>query len=607
MVHCPPPSCCDKQRSLALLRAGMWVLRMAGLLGVLPLVGGVQSSWADGVKLPVPAGLDQAAALLWNQTWEQLGEHFPDHVLSDQQRQAIRVPLAEGEVNSTFAQLAGGDLEQLRSRLAELQFAASEAALVGEDEFFLRLVPSSGANYAETVTVFDASDHGVDGGAKPGTGNGVDLFRVPSLCKAGRQILLAFSEARVTNGQESGQDCVPTGIAMKRSIDGGQTWGNISYPVSPQYTVPGATNGLSTRSANPVTVWEEERGRVHLHFVKGAHSATDCSPSSTDDETDFFNFYMFSDDYGDTWSSPIDISTQLGRFRGCMPGPDKAVTVSLSSGETRIVVPCHLATSERENGEAVVYYSNGMDTTNQRLPKSWSVSSLGKGMDETTITVAQPPSTLLVSMRNGGGHPVGQPPRANHTRAQRLSTDGGTTWSAPITFPASLPDPYSEGSLCTAGLDSSHPDSQLVLLSNAPMVHARAQLSLHMTADVGRSWGPGMEQGGCIPVTSATAADTSEHGGARCRKLVDGATFSDYSSLWCAPQSDTPPLNIIRYGVLWGTCSSPFPFQVGCQRPHDWSVKYSYGNFPVRGAAEKPGGAFNAKQFSLFPCHQSKV
>lgn len=213
------------------------LLRMVGLVGVLPLLVGGES-WADGIKVPVPRGLDQNATSLWNQTWEQLGQHFSNHVLSDAQRHAIRVPLAEqvdDQGNSlpgqlgTFGQLANGDLQQLRSKLGELQSAADEAALVGEEEFFLRLVPSSGTNYAETVTVFDANDHGVDGDAASGTARGVDLFRIPSLCKAGH-VLLAFSEARVTNGQESGQDCVPTGIAMKRSSDGGENVGYCQLP-----------------------------------------------------------------------------------------------------------------------------------------------------------------------------------------------------------------------------------------------------------------------------------------------------------------------------------------------------------------------------------------
>ena len=539
------------------------------------------ASWADDIKAAAPAGLDQEASDLWQSTWTRLGAHFPEHELTPEQTQAIRVPLVENP--GIFAQYAGaGGLGELRSKLVELQSSADTAAREGEEEFFLRLVPSPGTRYPDTVAVFDKSDHGT-----AGTAAGVNLFRIPSLCKAGKQ-LLAFSEARATvnstGGQESGQDCVPTGIAMKSSTDGGQTWGAISYPVDLSFSAP-TTNGLGDHSANPVTVWEASRQRVHLHYVKGARTADDCAPRSPDDAQLFFNYYKYSDDYGASWSAPIDISDQLGEYRGCMPGPDKGVAVRLSSGETRIVVPCHLGTAERENGETIVYYSSGMDQDVSGA--TWSVSSLGKGMDETSITaiptgISGEIPTILASMRNDGAQNLtgGQPPRSSNTRAQRTSTDGGSSWSAGISYPTALPDPVSEGSLCTAGLPGS--SSQLVLLSNAPMVNARAQLSLHMTADGGRTWGPATGAGGCIPVTDATVADTTASGGgARCRKVVDSATFSDYSSLWCAPQADTAPFNVVDYGVLWGTCSSPFPFQVWCQLPDAWSIQYSRGNFPV--------------------------
>lgn len=45
---------------------------------------------------------------------------------------------------------------------------------------------------------------------------------------------------------------------------------------------------------------------------------------------------------------------------------------------------------------------------------------------------------------------------------------------------------------------------------------------------------------------------------------------------------DSDRARMSRYGVPWGTCRSPFPFQVWCQRPNAWSIKYSYGTFPVR-------------------------
>ena len=161
-----------------------------------------------------------------------------------------------------------------------------------------RLVPSAGRTFAaDTTTVFDKRDHGA---AVPGTA-GVDCFRIPSLARvqhpAGRA-LFAFAEARATNGVEPGQDCVPTGIAMKRSTTDGRSWSALSYPVPPTFK-PATANGLGDRSANPVTVWDGRR--LHLHFLKGARSATDCAPGSAADARLFRNFYGST---RGTWARP---------------------------------------------------------------------------------------------------------------------------------------------------------------------------------------------------------------------------------------------------------------------------------------------------------------
>ena len=42
-------------------------------------------------------------------------------------------------------------------------------------------------------------------------------------------------------------------------------------------------NGLGDRSANPATIWEPGRSRVHLHFLRGARTETDCAPGGADD------------------------------------------------------------------------------------------------------------------------------------------------------------------------------------------------------------------------------------------------------------------------------------------------------------------------------------
>ena len=549
----------------------------AGLLLAAAARGAAGAGWADEIAAALPN------STLWQATWAQLGAHWPEHSLSAAEKQALLVPLARG--GPSGSPLAGGVFpffeanapDQLRSQLDNLQGSAARAAEIGEAEFFSRLVPSAGAAFADTVTVFDRADHGEP---VPGTA-GVDLFRIPSLVDAGGT-LLAFAEARATNGVEPGQDCVPTGIALKRSL-GGLSFGELSFPVPPTFK-PATPNGLGDRSANPVTIWEPGRSRVHLHFLRGARTETDCAPGGADDAANFINYYTFSDDRGETWADPIDISDQLGPFRGCMPGPDKGVAVEVD-GEVRLVVPCHLGTSFRENGETIVYYSVGM--ADDGTASSWNVSSLGAKMDETTITAVPKASgtdTLVVSMRNVGGTAgiAGQPERDANTRAVRHSEDGGVTWG-PISFPPELPDPASEGSLCTAGFDSGQ---SLLLFSNAPMVWARSRLSLHLSADRGQSWGAMMD-GDCTPANDPAPADASAATGASCRGITDGATFSDYSSLTCGA-AGAAAAPAVTYSVLYGTCDTPFPFQVWCQLPHAWSVKLATGSFGVTLPAAPP-------------------
>ena len=44
----------------------------------------------------------------------------------------------------------------------------------------------------------------------------------------------------------------------------------------------------------------------------------------------------------------------------------------------------------------------------------------------------------------------------------------------------------------------------------------------------------------------------------------------------------------VTYSVLYGTCDTPFPFQVWCQLPHAWSVKLATGSFGVTLPAAPP-------------------
>ena len=80
----------------------------------------------------------------------------------------------------------------------------------------------------------------------------VTCFRIPAVVQTPSGVILAFAEARL----HTCADCAELGIAMRRSDDGGMTWGELSWPVPPTPTGPGHE---MSRGGNPTVVYDSNR------------------------------------------------------------------------------------------------------------------------------------------------------------------------------------------------------------------------------------------------------------------------------------------------------------------------------------------------------------
>ena len=166
-------------------------------------------------------------------------------------------------------------------------------------------------------------------------------------------VLLAFAEARINTCA----DCAELGIAMRRSEDGGLTWGDLTWPVPP---LPTAEGHEMARGGNPTVAFDSKRKNVVLHFNRGMSDPDgdgnyDCIPAVD-------NFQIISNDEGLSWGSVQNISSFLKEHRGLLPGPG---TGAYLPDKDRMIFAGHFSTAERDDGRVVMYYTDDGGATYQ--------------------------------------------------------------------------------------------------------------------------------------------------------------------------------------------------------------------------------------------------
>lgn len=123
---------------------------------------------------------------------------------------------------------------------------------------------------------------------------GYSCFRIPAVVKTVRGTLLAFAEGRR-------HDCGDAGdidLVLKRSTDGGRTWGPLQV----------INHGNGDTHGNPAPIVDRRTGRIVLAetYNKGRGDGLSC-----DVPCDRTPHLQYSDDDGATWSTPRDLTTAI--------------------------------------------------------------------------------------------------------------------------------------------------------------------------------------------------------------------------------------------------------------------------------------------------------
>jgi sialidase-1 len=301
---------------------------------------------------------------------------------------------------------------------------------------------------------------------------GYACYRIPAIIKAPNGDLLAFAEGRTHNCHDFGN----VDILLKISTDNGNSW-------SPAKIIAD-NDTLQAGNPAPLVDYTDPNypsGRILLLFNTGTASEQAVREGKGIREV----FYISSTDAGQSWSAPVNITTQVHRPH--QPGyhPDYqfeedwrsyALTpghaLQLSNG--RLFVPAnHSAGPPQENFNE--YRSHALFSDDHGA--TWQLSENVAMPSSNEATAAELPNgNVMMNIRQQNGE--------KRQRLVAISSDGGQSWSQ-VFFDSTLVDPVCQASL----LNYTTPDGQPALLfSNPASPNKRVNLTVRLSQDDGQSW-----------------------------------------------------------------------------------------------------------------------
>jgi sialidase-1 len=313
--------------------------------------------------------------------------------------------------------------------------------------------------------------------------DGYPIFRIPAIVRAMDGTLLAFCEAR------QGGDASETDIVLKRSSDGGRTWGLLSRVVDHRFFLkqfPAEKRDITVGNPAPVvdTLDSEHPGRIWMPF--------------TIENAEFTA--VFSDDEGSTWSQPPGNTHLFADWGWLAAGPGHSIQIQQGPHRGRLVVACDhrlgLAGKGEDRGPngAHVMFSDDHG-------QNWDLGAIddtyddGLNANETTV-VELNDGRLYFSTRDQNGPAPG-------TRGEAVSADGGQSflpsgepgwkWFRPA--PEVLDPPVVECALLRGASTLDGDARDLILFSgpdnDGPSGGGRRDLRIRYSTDEAVTWEDG--------------------------------------------------------------------------------------------------------------------
>lgn len=293
--------------------------------------------------------------------------------------------------------------------------------------------------------------------------DGYHTYRIPAIVVTTNGTVLAFCEGRKNGRGDSGD----IDTLLKRSTDGGKTWGAQQLIWSDDENTCG----------NPTPVVDRETGTIWILICWNNGSTKERQISAKAVREGRRVFVSHSSDDGVTWTKPEEITSSVKEpgWGWYATGPVNGIQLARGEHRGRLVIPANHSEAGGK-GDATNTVSRSHVIYSDDHGQTWHIGGIeDKKTNESTVA----------ELSDGV---VMQNMRSYHNRNQRVvatSKDGGASWS-PVHFDETLIEPVCQGSLFRYSWPDNGDKSRL-LFSN-PASLQREKLTVRLSYDEGSTW-----------------------------------------------------------------------------------------------------------------------
>ena len=302
---------------------------------------------------------------------------------------------------------------------------------------------------------------------KAGTG-GYHTYRIPSLLTTPQGTVLAFCEGRKQGQSDTGD----IDLLLRRSTDGGQTWGETQVVWDDGQNVCG----------NPCAVVDTTSGTIFLLMTWNRGDDPEAAIVRKESQDTRRVYLTQSQDEGLTWSTPEEITEQVKKpgWGWYATGPGVGLQIKHGPHRGRLLIPANHSYDDPQGKVREGPFSYGAHVFySDDHGKSWQLGGVIRPeMNESQVSeVADGRGTLLMNMRSYAGL---------HRRAYAVSQDGGASWSGPQALD-DLVEPVCQASVVRYDWPGLGQRSTL-LFSNPADSLQRQNMTIKLSYDEGLHW-----------------------------------------------------------------------------------------------------------------------